>query len=90
MITDETSIFDVLGDFFYHHEDAVRAAALEVYVRRAFTSYEVTGVTNLRLHDNHAVLKFDFLLPQSHPNRCPLNRILFLIATLSVSSFGVS
>ncbi len=34
MITDDSSIFDVLGDFFYHQEEAVRAAALEVYVRR--------------------------------------------------------
>ena len=72
MITDDSAIFDVLGDFFYHHEDAVRAASLEVYVRRAFTSYEVTGVTNLRLQGgsgNIWAVKFDFLLPQSHPNR---------------------
>ncbi|QQP49798.1 Uncharacterized protein FKW44_010585, partial [Caligus rogercresseyi] len=56
MITDESSIFDVLGDFFYHEERSVRAAALEVYVRRAF------------IYDCQAV-RFDFLLPQSHPNR---------------------
>ena len=30
MITDDSSLFDVLGDFFYHNEEAVRAAALEV------------------------------------------------------------
>ena len=42
----------------------------QVYIRRAFTSYEVTGLTNLRLDMNHqAAVKFDFLLPQSHPNR---------------------
>ena len=69
MITDDSSIFDVLGDFFYHHEDAVKAAALEVYVRRAFTSYEVTGLTNLHLDTHKCAVKFDFLLPQSHPNR---------------------
>ena len=69
MITDDSSLFDVLGDFFYHQEGAVRAAALEVYIRRAFTSYEVTGLTNLRLETNKAAVKFDFLLPQSHPNR---------------------
>ncbi|TRY78898.1 hypothetical protein TCAL_01701 [Tigriopus californicus] len=69
MITDDSSIFDVLGDFFYHNEDAVKGAALEVYVRRAFTSYEVTGLTNLRLDCSQYAVKFDFLLPQSHPNR---------------------
>ncbi len=93
MITDDSSIFDVLGDFFYHHEEAVRAAALEVlisydlcakstlnkrklltrtkvYIRRAFISYEVTGVTNLKLEggSRRAAVKFDFLLPQTHPN----------------------
>ena len=69
MITDETSLFDVLGDFFYHTDDRVRAAALEVYVRRAFTSYDVIGLNNLELSNKKSAVKFDFLLPQSHPNR---------------------
>ena len=70
MITDESSVFDVLGDFFYHADPRVRAAALEVYVRRAFISYEVTSLNNLRLSGRGtAAVKFDFLLPQSHPNR---------------------
>lgn len=34
LIMSETSIFDVLHDFFYHPNQAVRMAALEVYVRR--------------------------------------------------------
>ena len=33
MITDENAMFDVLGDFFYHINRKVRAAALEVYQR---------------------------------------------------------
>ena len=82
---------------FYHVDPRLRAAALEVYVRRAYTSYEITGLTNLKVpvyenvageelkrvgsssllrhsfsvvegHGNPAV-KFDFLLPQSHPTR---------------------
>ncbi len=69
MITDETSLFDVLGDFFYHSDERVRAAALEVYVRRAFTSYDVIGLNNLELSGKKSAVKFDFLLPQSHPNR---------------------
>ena len=27
---DESAIFDILGDFFYHVDEAVRQAALEV------------------------------------------------------------
>ncbi|XP_040575050.1 acetyl-CoA carboxylase [Lepeophtheirus salmonis] len=69
MITDDSSIFDVLGDFFYHEERSVRAAALEVYVRRAFMSYELTGLTNLVYNYDCQAVGFDFLLPQSHPNR---------------------
>ena len=42
MITDESAIFDILGNFFYHDDEAVRQAALEVYVRRAFISYDLT------------------------------------------------
>ena len=33
MITDESAIFDVLGEFFYHAEERVQQAALEVYIR---------------------------------------------------------
>ena len=70
MINDESYIFDVLGDFFDHPEEAVRAAALEVYVRRAYTSYELTALTNLGIGTQQkAAVKFDFLLPLSHPNR---------------------
>ena len=54
MINDDSSIFDVLGDFFYHHEDAVKAAALEVYVRRAYASYELMALTNLSLGLNRS------------------------------------
>ncbi|KAJ8348666.1 hypothetical protein SKAU_G00272550 [Synaphobranchus kaupii] len=35
LILSETSIFDVLPNFFYHSNQVVRMAALEVYVRRA-------------------------------------------------------
>lgn len=36
LISSETSIFDVLHDFFFHSNPAVIMAALEVYVRRAY------------------------------------------------------
>ena len=85
MIVDDSNLFDVLGDFFYHQEEAVRAAALEVYVRRAFVSYELMGVTNQSLSDGREAVKFDFLLPHSHPNRSH-HRVKSLSSSPSVMS----
>lgn len=69
MITDESAIFDVLGEFFYHTEERVQQAALEVYIRRAFISYDVEGLQHQRLPQGQSCVHFQFLLPQSHPNR---------------------
>ena len=69
MITDESAIFDVLGEFFYHSEERVQQAALEVYIRRAFISYDVEGLQHQRLPQGQSFVHFQFLLPQSHPNR---------------------
>ncbi|KAF7492692.1 hypothetical protein SSS_08750 [Sarcoptes scabiei] len=44
LIISETSIFDVLHQFFYHPNCVVRRAALEVYVRRAYISYEMISM----------------------------------------------
>jgi len=69
MITDESAIFDVLGEFFYHTEERVQQAALEVYIRRAFVSYDVECLQHQRLAQGQSCVHFQFLLPQSHPNR---------------------
>jgi acetyl-CoA carboxylase/biotin carboxylase 1 len=98
MITDESAIFDVLGEFFYHLEEGVRQvqikcllfnnevsigrdwsqqstfsifsqAALEVYIRRAFISYDITCLQHQRLPLGQSCVYFQLLLPQSHPNR---------------------
>lgn len=47
LILSETSIFDVLHQFFYHSNVVVRRAALEVYVRRAHISYEMIALQHL-------------------------------------------
>ncbi|XP_059611586.1 acetyl-CoA carboxylase [Phlebotomus argentipes] len=69
LILSETSIFDILHDFFYHSNRAVCNAALEVYVRRAYTSYELTCLQHLELSGEVPLVHFQFLLPTSHPNR---------------------
>ena len=102
LIMSETSIFDVLQDFFFHSNVVVRRAALEVksnflfylqyifnkkkmfkmlaliihlclflqvYVRRAYISYELTCLKHLTLLSGACAALFQFLLPSSHPNR---------------------
>ncbi|CAB1316204.1 unnamed protein product, partial [Coregonus sp. 'balchen'] len=65
----QTSIFDVLPNFFYHSNQVVRMAALEVYVRRAYIAYELNSVQHRQLKDNTCIVEFQFMLPTSHPNR---------------------
>lgn len=69
LIQSETSIFDILHDFFYHSNRAVCNAALEVYVRRAYTSYELACLQHLELSGEVPLVHFQFLLPTAHPNR---------------------
>ncbi|XP_072921977.1 acetyl-CoA carboxylase 2 [Hemitrygon akajei] len=69
LILSETSIFDVLPNFFYHVNLVVRMAALEVYVRRSYIAYELNSVQHHQLHNGIRVVDFQFLLPSSHPNR---------------------
>lgn len=75
LILSETSIFDVLHAFFYHTNVAVRMASLEVYVRRAYISYELTCLRHKELYSGVCVVFFKFLLPSSHPNRIPHNKM---------------
>ncbi|XP_050313932.1 acetyl-CoA carboxylase isoform X2 [Anthonomus grandis grandis] len=69
LIVSETSIYDILHDFFYHTNKSVSSAALEVYVRRAYTSYDIMTLQHLELSGEIPVVHFQFLLPPSHPNR---------------------
>lgn len=84
LILSETSIFDVLHQFFYHSNVVVKRAALEVYVRRAHISYELVALqhvpTNCMNHDVELSVNafeqahgiptaiFHFVLPSSHPS----------------------
>lgn len=62
LIMSETSIFDVLHDFFSHPNRAVRMAALEVYVRRSYTSYELTCLQHKDLSENLCVVHFEVFI----------------------------
>ncbi|XP_047513528.1 acetyl-CoA carboxylase isoform X2 [Pieris napi] len=74
LILSETSIFDILHDFFYHTNAAVCNASLEVYVRRAYTSYDITCLQHLALSGELGVVHFQFVLPTGHPNRIPISQ----------------
>uniref|UniRef100_A0A667YYB0 acetyl-CoA carboxylase n=1 Tax=Myripristis murdjan TaxID=586833 RepID=A0A667YYB0_9TELE len=69
LILSETSIFDVLPNFFYHSNQVVCMAALEVYVRRAYIAYELNSLQHHQLQDGTCAVDFQFMLPSSHPNR---------------------
>ncbi|KAK2522859.1 Acacb [Columba guinea] len=69
LILSETTIFDVLPVFFYHTNQVVRMAALEVYVRRGYIAYELNSLQHRQLSDGTCVVEFQFMLPSSHPNR---------------------
>ncbi|XP_042297368.1 acetyl-CoA carboxylase 2 [Sceloporus undulatus] len=69
LILSETTIFDVLPTFFYHANQVVCMAALEVYVRRAYIAYELNSLQHRQLADGTCVVEFQFMLPSSHPNR---------------------
>uniref|UniRef100_A0A3B3XQC9 acetyl-CoA carboxylase n=1 Tax=Poecilia mexicana TaxID=48701 RepID=A0A3B3XQC9_9TELE len=72
LILSETSIFDVLPNFFYHANQVVCMAALEVYVRRAYIAYELNSIQHHQLLDGTCAVDFQFMLPSSHPNRVKL------------------
>lgn len=44
-------------------------AALEVYVRRAYTSYDISTLQHLELSGEVPIVYFQFMLPPSHPSR---------------------
>ncbi|XP_068268578.1 acetyl-CoA carboxylase 2 isoform X2 [Nyctibius grandis] len=69
LILSETTIFDVLPFFFYHTNQVVRMAALEVYVRRGYLAYELNSLQHRQLSDGTCLVEFQFMLPSSHPNR---------------------
>nr|XP_023689142.1 acetyl-CoA carboxylase 2 isoform X6 [Paramormyrops kingsleyae] len=75
LILSETSIFDVLPNFFYHSNRVVCMAALEVYVRRAYIAYELNSLQHHQLQGGTCALDFQFMLPSSHPNSFHLARV---------------
>uniref|UniRef100_A0A7N8XUV7 acetyl-CoA carboxylase n=1 Tax=Mastacembelus armatus TaxID=205130 RepID=A0A7N8XUV7_9TELE len=85
LILSETSIFDVLPNFFYHSNQVVCMAALEVYVRRAYIAYELNSIQHHQLHDGTCAVDFQFMLPSSHPNSgmCAEGSELLLEGTFS-------
>ncbi|XP_073241070.1 acetyl-CoA carboxylase-like isoform X1 [Porites lutea] len=71
LILSENAIFDILPSFFYHANEAVRRAAIEVYIRRSYQAYELTTLYHEKIDDNVLVVQFQFILPNAHPNRMP-------------------
>ncbi|XP_077773830.1 acetyl-CoA carboxylase 2 isoform X3 [Podarcis muralis] len=86
LILSETTIFDVLPTFFYHSNQVVRMAALEVYVRRAYIAYELNSLQHRQLTDGTCVVEFQFMLPSSHPNRGSSPALSRMSVPISISN----
>ena len=72
LILSETSIFDILHDFFFHTNREVCNAALEVYIRRSYISYDLTSLEHSQFCGKDLEIPlvfFQFSLPVAHPNR---------------------
>ncbi|KAL5475565.1 hypothetical protein EMCRGX_G025395 [Ephydatia muelleri] len=69
VITSGTAIFDILPSFFYHRNKLVCMSAMEVYVRRSYTAYDVHSVQHEEMSGGVILVQWQFLLPTSHPNR---------------------
>ena len=50
------------------------SVSVQVYVRRAYTAYEVISVQQEELATDVTIVEWQFLLPQSHPNRLHNNK----------------
>ncbi|CAD5117425.1 DgyrCDS6195 [Dimorphilus gyrociliatus] len=86
LIKTETLIFDVLHDFFFYSNLAVRRAAFEVYVRRAYIAYDLNCIQHDLLKGDLCIVEFQFLLPSSHPNRFHQRKTSYMLPR--VSSLG--
>ncbi|XP_019394384.1 PREDICTED: acetyl-CoA carboxylase 2 isoform X3 [Crocodylus porosus] len=86
LILSETTIFDVLPIFFYHTNEVVRMAALEVYVRRGYIAYELNSLQHRQLSDGTCVVEFQFMLPSSHPNRGCIPTLSRMSVPVSISN----
>ena len=58
-------VVNILFHLYFNRK--VRAAALEVYQRRALISYDIEGLLHEEMDDTSAVV-FKFRLPEAHPN----------------------
>ena len=51
----------------------------KVYIRRAYTAYELSCIQHYQLDKGLCVVEFIFLLPNTHPNRLVFDLILHFI-----------
>eukprot|EP01135_Chromosphaera_perkinsii_P003334 Nk52_evm34s240 gene=Nk52_evmTU34s240 len=67
LVDQSVTIFDVLVTFFKHQNEAISAAALEVYVRRSYKAYKLRNI-KLSKVNNLQVIEWLFELPEAHPS----------------------
>ncbi|CAF4326884.1 unnamed protein product [Rotaria socialis] len=83
LISSETSILDVLHSFYFHSNVQVRQAALEVYVRRSYVSYDLNSIQHRFLSDGTCAVQFALHLPHNHPNRLFQHENMIRVGSIS-------
>eukprot|EP00794_Sanderia_malayensis_P012741 gene12741-14046_t len=73
IILSETAVFDILPSFFFHRNELIRMASLEVYIRRSYQAYELTSFQHRQIEEINFI-SFQFRLPVTHPNRIEQRR----------------
>ncbi|KAJ3053083.1 acetyl-coenzyme-A carboxylase [Rhizophlyctis rosea] len=61
LITANHAILDVLPSFFYHEENAIRAAAFYTYILHTYQAYSITSVKQT-LDESPVVFQWEFVL----------------------------
>jgi acetyl-CoA carboxylase/biotin carboxylase 1 len=64
LISKSNYSFDILMTFFSHDDIAIRDLAAEVYIRKAYTAFEISDV-NIKHNDNFKTVEFKFLSKES-------------------------
>eukprot|EP01130_Rhizamoeba_saxonica_P012625 TRINITY_DN5356_c0_g1_i1.p1 TRINITY_DN5356_c0_g1~~TRINITY_DN5356_c0_g1_i1.p1 ORF type:complete len:2154 (+),score=572.60 TRINITY_DN5356_c0_g1_i1:253-6462(+) len=59
--------FDILSSFFYHAQPRMKLAALEVYVQRAYSAYNLKKICHWIMTSGEEVLTWTFLRPRGDP-----------------------
>ncbi|KAG9291426.1 hypothetical protein G9A89_021845 [Geosiphon pyriformis] len=87
LIDTKFAVFDVLPNFFYHQDNWIRLAALEVYARRAYRAYQIL---NVEYYTDHVpfMVSWNFTLHATSPMTPTTNQSFSMRRVGSISDMN--